>query len=192
MILPIIQYGHPMLRRKGARIDRVTPEIRKLIEDMLETMQSAAGVGLAAQQVGHALQLTVLDVRAVKDRPSSLEINGKPVEITRHMPMVLINPQVNPVGDPATGPEGCLSFPEMYADITRPDSVEVSATNEKGEPIQFRCGGLLARAIQHEVDHLQGILFIDRMTKETRAKLRDELDALQAATKAELKKQQDQ
>jgi peptide deformylase len=81
-----------------------------------------------------------------------------------------------------------LSFPEIFAEITRPESVDVKALNEKGKPIEFRAGGLLARAVQHEVDHLNGILFIDRMERKQKDEFRDELDAMQAATKAELKK----
>src|SRR5436190_9932738 len=127
MILPIVKYGHPVLRQKGSRIEKVTAENEALIADMLETMYKAAGVGLAAQQVGQALQLTVLDVRAVKDRPSTLEVGGKPVDLASFMPLTLINPQIRPFGDPATGPEGCLSFPQLYADITRPESVDVQA-----------------------------------------------------------------
>jgi peptide deformylase len=183
MQLPIVNYGAPVLRRKGAKIREVTPEIRELIADMLETMHAASGVGLAAQQVGHALQLTVLDVRDVKDRPSSLEIDGQPVDPDPYMPMVLINPNVKPFGPTSSGAEGCLSFPEIYADIPRPESAEVRATNPDGQPLQFRCGGLLARAIQHEHDHLQGILFIDRMPREVKAPLQAELDALHAATR---------
>src|SRR2546423_13410196 len=117
MILPIIKYGHPALRQKGQRIEKITPPIQELVANMLETMYKASGIGLAAQQVGEALQLTVLDVRAAKDRPSTLEIQGKPAEVASLMPLVLINPQIRPFGDPAEGPEGCLSFPEMYADI---------------------------------------------------------------------------
>jgi peptide deformylase len=84
------------------------------------------------------------------------------------------------------GGEGCLSFPEIFAEITRPESVDVKALDAKGRPIEFRCGGLLARAVQHETDHLHGLLFIDRMDKKTKAELQPELDDLQAQTKAEL------
>jgi peptide deformylase len=188
MILPIVKYGHPALRKRGARIEQVTPALHKLIEDMFETMHAAAGVGLAAQQVGEALQLTVIDVRAVKDRPSTLEVAGRSADPSKLMPLVLINPQIKPFGDPATGPEGCLSFPEIYADITRPERVEVTALNANGEPIEFHAGGLLSRAIQHEYDHLQGILFIDRMSAKVKSECQAELDALQAATKAALQK----
>jgi peptide deformylase len=187
MILPVVKYGTPVLRKKGERIETITPAIRKLIADMFETMYAQKGVGLAAQQVGHALQLTVIDVRGVTDRPSSLEIAGQPADVNGFMPLVLINPEVKPAGKPVTGPEGCLSFPEIFADITRPDVVDVKATDQKGDPIAFRCGGLLARAIQHETDHLQGILFIDRMEKEDKEELRPELEALQAATKSAIK-----
>jgi peptide deformylase len=186
MILPVVKYGHPALRQKGLRVESITPEIKQLIADMFETMNASKGIGLAAQQVGRALQLTVLDLRAVTDRPSTLELNGKPADLSDFMPLVLINPEVKAVGEPVLGPEGCLSFPEIYADISRPDSVAVKALDEKGKPIEFRCGGLLARAVQHEVDHLNGILFIDRMDRKTKAELRDELDEVQATTKAAL------
>lgn len=186
MILPIVLYGHPVLRQKGARIDALTPEIRQLIADMLETMRHASGVGLAAQQIGRAIQLTVVDVTGVEDRPSTLHLDGREVSPNAHMPLVLINPQIRPEGHEVTGPEGCLSFPDVYGDITRPETVTVNALNQDGQSIEFRAGGLLARAIQHEYDHLQGILFIDRMTTELRRGLRPELDALQTRTKAAL------
>jgi peptide deformylase len=115
-----------------------------------------------------------------------MERGGKPVNPADHMPLVLVNPTLKLLGDYTLGPEGCLSFPEIYSDIPRPEAVEVRATNQKGEPIEFRAGGLLSRAIQHEYDHLQGILFIDRMDSDTRRKLRSELEAMQAATRASL------
>src|SRR5215469_8974352 len=125
MILKVVKYGDPVLRKKGARIESITPEIKKLIADMFETMYAHKGVGLAAQQVGIPLQLTVIDVRGATDRPSTLELNGKESDPNDFMPLVLINPEVKPLGEPVAGPEGCLSFPEVFADITRPESVEV-------------------------------------------------------------------
>lgn len=187
MVLPIVKYGHPVLRQKGERIEKITPELKQLITDMFETMKENHGVGLAAQQVGKALQLTVIDVREITDRPSTLEVDGKPADVNEIMPLVLINPELKPAGDPVKGPEGCLSFPEIYADIERPGVVDVKAMDRTGKPIEFRCGGLLARAVQHETDHLNGILFIDRMEKQTKTELKPELDELQAVTKAELK-----
>lgn len=187
MILEVIKYGHPTLRAKGARLEGVNAETKKLIADMFETMYANKGVGLAAQQVAVAKQVTVIDVRGVKDRPSTLELEGKPADVDAFMPLVLINPEVTPVGEPVTGPEGCLSFPEIFGDITRPERVDVRALDSHGKPIHFRAGGLLARAVQHEGDHLNGILFIDRMDKKTKESLRYELDELQAETKAAMK-----
>lgn len=188
MILEVVKYGHPALRRKGERIEKITAEVRQLIADMFETMYAAKGVGLAAQQVGKALQLTVLDVRGATDRPSTLEVEGKEASVETLMPLALINPEIKPIGDPVAGPEGCLSFPEIFADITRTSMTEVRALNQKGEPVEFRCGGLLARAVQHEVDHLNGILFIDRMKRADKEELKAQLDELQVATKEVLKK----
>ena len=186
MILEVVKYGHPALRQKGACVESVNASIKKLIADMFETMYAAKGVGLAAQQVGHALQLTVIDVRGVTDRPSTLERKGKPDDVHDFMPLVLINPEVKPVGETVTAGEGCLSFPEIFAEISRPDFADVKALNQKGKPIEFRCGGLLARVVQHETDHLNGILFIDRMASATKRELKPQLDELQAATKAGL------
>jgi peptide deformylase len=187
MILEVIKYGHPTLRKKGARVASVTPRIKELVKNMFETMYAARGIGLAAQQIGEALQVTVLDVReASAERPSTLEINGEQADPDKFMPLVLIDPEIKPVGEPVAGPEGCLSFPEVYADIARPEKVDVVAMNEDGKRIEFRAGGLLARAVQHEVDHLNGILFIDRMDSDTKQELKAELDALQDETKAML------
>lgn len=188
MKLPVVQYGHPVLRQKGARIEMITPEIEQLIADMFDTMYHAKGVGLAAQQVGKALQLTVIDVREISDRPSTLELNGQPTDPASFMPLVLINPEWKPVNDPVEGPEGCLSFPEVYADVARPETIDVTAMNQKGEKIIFRAGGLLSRAIQHEYDHLHGILFIDRMDKPTLKKIKPELDGIAYTTRNALSK----
>src|SRR5438477_13136375 len=106
MLLTITKYGNPVLRPRGARIDRISPEIEQLVSDMLKTMRAAAGVGLAAQQIGRALQLTVLDVRGVKDRPSTLELAGKAADVKGFMPVVLINPEIIPLGEPVAGPGG--------------------------------------------------------------------------------------
>jgi peptide deformylase len=188
MILEVVKYGHPVLRQKGARLEKITPEIQQLIADMQETMHAAKGVGLAAQQVGKLLQLTVLDVRGATDRPSTFRWAGQPEsDANAAMPLVLINPEVTPVGPAAAGSEGCLSFPEIYGEITRPSEADVRAMNEKWEKIEFHCGGLLARAIQHELDHLNGILFIDRMTRAEKDELKPELEELYAKTKAGIK-----
>ena len=188
MLLPIVKYGHPSLRQRGERIERVTPALERLVNDMLETMHQAKGIGLAAQQVGRALQLMVVDVREVVDRPSSLELDGQPANVPAFMPLALINPELKPFGLACEAPEGCLSFPEIFGDVPRPEGVEVTALNSKGEPLHFRCGGLLSRVIQHEFDHLQGILFIDRMSLEIKQDLKPELNALMAETRESLGK----
>ena len=187
MILEIVKYGHPALRQKGARVEKITADIKALIADMFETMYAATGVGLAAQQVGRPLQLTVLDVRSATDRPSTLALGGQPADVNAFMPLVLINPEFKGLGDPVAASEGCLSFPELYAQISRPIGAEIRALNGKGAKLEFRCGGLLARAIQHELDHLNGVLFIDRMSRADKEDLRPQLDELQAKTKAALK-----
>ena len=150
MILDIVKYGNPVLRQKGERVESINSEITKLIDDMLETMQSAHGIGLAAQQIGQALQLATVDITGVDDRPSRMEIKSETVDPEDYMPLILFNPEWTAVGETTeTGPEGCLSFPEIYGDINRPEEIEVKAMNEKGDEIKFRCGGLLSRAIQH-------------------------------------------
>jgi|TARA_B110000495_G_C22804706_1_gene469934 peptide deformylase len=188
MILPIVNYGDPVLRARGARIETFDSELHELVENMLETMDEAHGVGLAAQQIGKAIQLTVIDVTEVSDRPSTLELNGKEVNIEEYMPLILINPELKPFGKRIPGPEGCLSFPEIYDDINRPESVSVKAQDEDGELLEFTCGGLLARVIQHETDHLKGILFIDHMDRETKTAHQEEIDQIQTDTKALLEK----
>jgi peptide deformylase len=185
--LDIIKYGHPVLRQKGKRIDRVTPEIRKLADDMLETMYAADGVGLAAQQVGQALLLTVIDV-ASANRPSELFIDGEPRDLATSMPLKLINPEILNKEGEQVGPEGCLSIPDVNADIRRPERLTVRAQNLDGQEIVFECTGLLARAAQHEIDHLNGRLFIDRMDSATRASYAGKLKKMEKETLAALPK----
>lgn len=171
MILDIVEYGHPALRAKGRNIEKIDHDLLQLISDMLETMYEADGVGLAAQQVGRPLQLCVIDVEGVKDRPSTMWVDGKKMILEDYMPMVLINPELELIGKPKAGVEGCLSFPGIRADIDRPPRVKVRALDAEGQPLAFEADGLLARAIQHEYDHLQGVLFIDRMSDKDRKAL---------------------
>ena len=188
MGLQVTKYGEPILRRKGEYIKEITPELLVLIQEMLKTLEEAQGVGLAAQQVGKALQLCVIDVRP-SDRPSWMKIDGESVDPSTHMPLILINPIVTPEGEPEIGPEGCLSFPDIFADIKRPESVSVEAVNEKNEKVHFSCGGLLARAVQHECDHLEGILFIDRMGYLDREDNDESLRRLRTKTKERIKRE---
>jgi peptide deformylase len=187
MILPILEYGDPLLRAKGKPIDDIDDRIRELAANMIETMHAANGVGLAAQQVGEGLQLTVLDVSLVEDRPTTLKLDGKDVDPRAAMPLVLINPEIELYGATETGVEGCLSFPEITGDIERANSVIVRAQTLEGDRIEIEATGFLARAIQHEGDHLNGILFIDRMNSAAKAALSSRLKRLQKETRRGIK-----
>lgn len=205
MILDVTIYGHPVLRTRGRKIAPIDNRVRRLAEDMIETMRHKNGVGLAAQQIGLPLQMFVLEILQNEQRPSemwmgpknknSLELlsqesgpgesgfsnqpgsraDGNPVAFDHLMPMVVINPEIEPEGEIVTDQEGCLSFPAVFGDVPRPKYVYLKAQNLEGQPIEFRAEGLLARAIQHEFDHLQGVLFIDRMDLQTRRELEPEL-----------------
>ncbi len=183
MILPILQYGDPILRAKGKRIEKINDHILDLIANMIETMHAANGVGLAAQQIGEALQLTVLDVSQVEDRPSTLKLNGKDADPATSMPLVLINPEIEMGGANEVGTEGCLSFPEITGEIDRAKSILARAQTLEADRIEIEASGLLARAIQHEVDHLNGILFIDRMNSAAKAALSSRLKRMQKPTR---------
>src|SRR5262249_25695481 len=123
MILSILEYGDPILRAKGKPVENIDDRIRELAANMIETMHAAKGVGLAAQQVGEALQLTVRDVSLVEDRPSMLTLGGKDVDPKAAMPLMLINPEIELRGATESGVEGCLSFPEITGEIERAKSV---------------------------------------------------------------------
>ena len=184
MILSIFQYGDPILRTKGKQIEKIDNHIRELVANMIETMHAAHGVGMAAQQVGKALQLTVLDVSEVEDRASTMKLNGKEVDPKASMPLVLINPEIEVAGGATEiGTEGCLSFPEITGEIERAKSIIVHAQTLEDDKIDIEASGLLARAVQHEVDHLNGILFIDRMNSAAKAALSSRLKRLQKETK---------
>jgi peptide deformylase len=183
VILQILEYGDPILRAKGKPIENIDDRIRELATNMIETMHAANGVGLAAQQIGEALQLTVLNVSLVEDRPSTLKLDGKDVDLKAAMPLVLINPEIELRGANEVGVEGCLSFPEITGDIERAKSVIVRAQTLDGGTIEIEASGFLARAIQHEGDHLNGILFIDRMNSAAKAALSSRLKRLQKDTR---------
>ena len=182
MKLPILKYGDARLRVKGKRIEEIDETIRELASDMLETMRAANGVGLAAQQVGEALQLTVIDVSQAAERPSTMALNGKEVVPNEHMPLVLLNPEIEIGPEKEIAAEGCLSFPEISGDIERSTWARVRGQTLSGDSIEIEATGLLARALQHEVDHLNGILFIDRMSSVAKAALGSRLKRLRKET----------
>lgn len=185
MSLRIVHYNEPVLHRQGEKITLFDRTLAQLADDMIEAMHEAAGIGLAAQQVGKPLQLCVVDLRE-SDEDFRWELDGAKPPLELFMPMVLVNPTIAKVpGTPETVyEEGCLSFPKIRGDVVRPDAIVVTFQDQHGVPHTLKCTGLLSRCIQHEVDHLNGVLFIERMDKKTRAELEDAVKALAKSTKA--------
>ena len=178
MIREIVHYDAPVLRAKGREVGAVTPEIRKLVDDLFDTMRAARGVGLASQQIGEAIQVAVIDVTGVKERPSKMWIDGTPVNPEEHMPIILINPVVKSTKTKVIGHEGCLSFPDLTLDIARAQRVSVKTRTLDGKEFEFDAAGLLGRAVLHEVDHLHGRLFIDHISPEERKEIREDLECI--------------
>ncbi|MGF1678060.1 MAG: peptide deformylase [Candidatus Methylacidiphilales bacterium] len=178
MILEIVLYGHPVLRKKGLLVETITPELLKLAEDMIDTMHNAQGVGLAAQQVGHALQLAVVDIPPDTEAPSRMWMGGLPVDWREYMPMVLINPEVKTIKSRSVAEEGCLSFPGITAEISRSSRIHCCCLNEEGKKVEFEADGLLGRAVQHELDHLKGVLFTDHMLAEEKRAWRADIETI--------------
>jgi len=158
--LTILQYPDPRLRTRAKPVVTVDDEIRTLIDDMLETMYAAPGVGLAASQVDRHIRLIVIDVSEENDQP-----------------LVFINPEILSVdGQPVEYKEGCLSVPGYYESVTRPEKVRVCAVDRDGETFEMDCEGLLAVCIQHEMDHLEGKLFVDYISELKRTRIRQKLE----------------
>jgi peptide deformylase len=176
MIREIVHYDAPVLRAKGREVGAITPEIRNFIDDLFDTMRAARGVGLASQQVGEAVQIAVIDVTGIKERPSKMWIAGKPVDPEAFMPLILINPVLKTTKTRILGHEGCLSFPGLSLDIARAQRVSVKTRTLDGSTFEFDAGGLLSRAVLHEVDHLHGRLFIDYLNAEERRAIREDLE----------------
>ncbi|HEX9785620.1 MAG TPA: peptide deformylase [Opitutaceae bacterium] len=182
MVLPIVHYGDPILRKKGKPVERFDEELVRLASNMVETMYEAEGIGLAAQQVGRDLQFCVVDVRDAESK-LTYQLDGVSPPLDLIMPMALANPVVEAVLKPTTVyEEGCLSFPGIRGDVVRPDVITVKFKDVHGEPHELTCNGLLSRCIQHEVDHLNGVLFIEHMTKSVLASLEADLRKLKKQT----------
>ena len=147
-LLPILKYPDPRLKQRAEPVKEVTDDIRKLVDDMAETMYAAPGVGLAANQVGVLLRVFVIDV-AGEDEPSELR--------------VFINPEITDMSGTQTWEEGCLSFPGVTEEIRRAERVHVKALDRDGKPFELEADGLLAVAIQHENDHLNGVVMLDKL-----------------------------
>ncbi len=158
-----------MLRKKCREIDVVDEAIQKLAADMIETMVDANGVGLAAPQIGEDIRMAVVDVAHDPECISFLKINGEDAKLEEHMPLVFINPTLELEGARESDTEGCLSIQDISAPVRRPSIVKAKLPQLDGSVIELETDGLLSRAIQHEVDHLNGVLFVDRIS--TTAKL---------------------
>ncbi|MEJ1972293.1 MAG: peptide deformylase [Lacunisphaera sp.] len=188
MVLPIVHFNSPVLRKKGAKITTFDAALARLATDMIDTMHAAHGIGLAAQQIGQAIQLCVVDLRETESE-FAWEYDGTRPPLDLFMPLTIVNPELKIVPEPTTSyEEGCLSFPEIRGDVVRPDEITVKFQDAAGIPHTLRCNGLLARCVQHEADHLNGVLFIDRMDKSVLASIDPELKALKKQTRAATKK----
>ena len=179
MILPVVTYGNEILRQKAVPIAQITDDIRQLASDMLESMYAAKGVGLAAEQVGRTESICVIDVPREAEKEECRDFNA---EIA--MPLVLINPEIIETEGSQRNEEGCLSFPEIGAPITRADTVVVTYLDIEGQRQTIKARGLLSRAIQHETDHLNGVLLVDRMSPMQRLSVAGQLKRLQKASQA--------
>ncbi|MDR1279949.1 MAG: peptide deformylase [Opitutaceae bacterium] len=186
MVLPIVHYNNPVLRKKGENVTVFDAALVKLGHDMIETMHAAKGIGLAAQQIGRAIRFCVVDVRTA-DRDYDWKLDGAKPPVELFMPLMMANPDVTPAPDSekVVYEEGCLSFLEIRGDVSRPEKITVKFQDAAGVPHVLHCNGILARCIQHEADHLVGTLFIDRMTKRVRGGLDRAVKELAERTKAE-------
>ncbi|MGB3341016.1 MAG: peptide deformylase [bacterium] len=151
MVQKIIKYPDPILRKRCRSVDKISKEVVDLVDDMIETIKTEDGLGLAANQVGKDFQIFVLNITPHEDTPT---------------PLVFIDPEILNQDGAVIEEEGCLSFPELYLKITRYETVRLHAKNLHNEDIIYESSGLLARAVQHEIDHLNGIVFIDRAEKD--------------------------
>lgn len=178
MVLEITQYGNPVLRKKCRNVDEVDAPLHQLAEDMLETMVAAHGVGLAAPQVDHDIRLAVVDVSHDPECISFLKVNGEDAALEDVMPLVFINPELELDGPKQSETEGCLSIQDIQAKVRRPSVVKATLPQLDGSVLEIESDGLLARALQHEVDHLNGILFVDRISPASKVSVKRKLKRL--------------
>ncbi len=178
MTYDIVTFGNDVLRKAAQPVPAVTEEIRKLAADMIETMHDARGVGLAAEQVGREEALCVIDIPAEAEKPEC-----RPFNAAIPMPLVLINPEILATEGSQRNDEGCLSFPDISASVTRANQVTVAFTALDGSRQTITAQGLLARAVLHETDHLKGILLVDRMSQVQKLAVAGKLGRLKKAAR---------
>jgi peptide deformylase len=180
VIYPVVTFGHEILRQKAVPVAEINDEVRQLVQDMLESMYAAKGVGLAAEQVGRTESVCVIDVPRDAEKEACRDENAAIL-----MPLVLINPEIVSAEGKQRNEEGCLSFPEIGAPITRADKVTVTYTDRDGVSQTVTARGLLSRAIQHEVDHLSGVLLVDKMSPMQKMSVSGQLRRLQKIAREE-------
>ena len=162
MILPIVAYGNPVLKRVADEITSDYPDLSELIENMWETMYAAHGVGLAAPQIGLSIRLFVIDASLFVDEE---EMDQEEIDTLKDLKKVFINPIIEEEhGELWSFNEGCLSIPEVREDVSRKEEIVVSYVDENFTPQQLKLNGLAARVVQHEYDHIQGVLFTDHLS----------------------------
>lgn len=163
MVLPILTYGQPVLRERGADVPGDSPELQELIDDMIETMHGAHGIGLAAPQIGHSLRLFVVDLSALAE---DLEEEYGEVPDYATGPIAVINPEILPLEDAEKTDfeEGCLSIPDIREIVFRPDAVRLRYLDRDFVQQEVEAEGMLARVVQHEFDHINGVLFVDHIS----------------------------
>jgi len=180
--LPVVTAGADVLKQVAKPVEKITPELRAFVQEMLQTMRLFDGIGLAAPQVGSSLRLVVIEIP-----PEELKNRGKNATdgeklLLPQMPIALINPKITEHSQTlAEREEGCLSVPSIFAPVVRPAEITVEFTSLDGKPIKAHCGGLLARCIQHELDHLDGLLFTDRLSPVAAGTIAADLNALIAS-----------
>src|SRR5437773_10190751 len=179
MTLPIVAYGNPVLRKKGAQVEKGLPGLQELIADMFDTMHEAPGIGLAAPQIGHSLRLFVVDnVQLFKEdkEDAKNKANGKPKFTGEPLKQVFINPKiVKEFGKKWTYEEGCLSIPGIREEVERDDTVVIQYHDQDFKFYEKEFDGITARIIQHEYDHIEGVLFVDRIKALKRQLLKSKL-----------------
>ena len=181
MLLNVRQYGDPVLRAVCAPVEHIDDELKTLVENMLETIYATEGIGLAAPQVGLNIRLVVIDIPEDEEEgtePEMITVNGEEKPMRSIMPLVFINPELEPYGKQYLFTEGCLSVRNLRANVARPEFVKARLPQLDGSVLEIDCGGLLARCLQHECDHLDGFLYVDRVSSAAKITLAKKLKKL--------------
>ena len=192
MKLEILTYPNPLLREVSVPVTEFNEELKKLAADMLETMYDANGIGLAAPQVGKLVRMLVIDTRPTDSEDARYDNDGQTdLERLIKQPLVLVNPEIVKGYGKTTFDEGCLSVPSFYETVERFEKVDVKAFDVNGKEIRFTTDGLLAICIQHEMDHLEGTLFIDHVSFTKSNKIKNQIKKAGYPTKEEMQQKRD-